>query len=75
MTAYYVVDDEAWERVINRRHAVIPSLAEITADGIALLGESSDRAARVASAREMLQWFADLIANASPVRRPKPSRR
>jgi DNA-binding transcriptional regulator GbsR (MarR family) len=74
-TAYYVVDDDAWERVIKRRHAVILSLAEITADGIALLGESSERAARVTSANEMLEWFADLIANASPVPSPKRSRR
>ncbi len=74
-TADFVVDDDAWERVIKRRAAMFTSLAEITADGIELLGQSSKRAARVEAANEVLEWFAKLIASASPVPSPRPRRK
>ena len=37
-TAYYVVDDEAWEHAIRRRVDQMMSFAEITADAIEMLG-------------------------------------
>jgi DNA-binding MarR family transcriptional regulator len=74
-TAYYVVDEDAWEQLVRRRNAALASLAEITADGIELLGCSGERASRVRSAHEVLTWFADLLANASPIPRSERSRR
>ena len=38
-TAYYVIDEDAWEQVVTRRNAALAAFVEITADGIDLLGE------------------------------------
>lgn len=73
-TAFYVVDEDAWEQVVKRRNAALASFVEITADGIELLRESGDRAARLRSAHEVLEWFADIFAGASPIPRTKRGR-
>ena len=74
-TAYYVIDEDAWEQVVTRRNAALAAFVEITADGIDLLGDDGERANRVRSAHEVLEWFADVFASAVPVPRTQRSRR
>jgi DNA-binding MarR family transcriptional regulator len=65
-TAYYVLDDNAWERVIRRRADGIASFREITRDGIELLGSTVERAGRVRAAHDAFEWFAAVLASAPP---------
>jgi DNA-binding transcriptional regulator GbsR (MarR family) len=66
-TAYYVLDDDAWERVIRRRTDAMAAFVAITADGLELLGGDPQRSRRVEAANEMFRWFVELFANASPI--------
>jgi DNA-binding transcriptional regulator GbsR (MarR family) len=70
-TAYYVLDDDAWERVIRRRTDAMAAFVGITEDALDLLGRDPQRSARVEAAHEMFKWFADLFATASPIPRRK----
>src|SRR6516225_10258601 len=45
-TAYYRIDDDMWQKVIQRRIASMISFGELARDGIDLLGADSPRAAR-----------------------------
>ena len=74
-TAYYVVDEDAWEQVVRRRNAVLTAFAEIMADGVDLLGEGNERSARVRAAHEVFEWFAEVIASAAPIPRTKRGRK
>jgi DNA-binding transcriptional regulator GbsR (MarR family) len=66
-TAYYVLDDDAWKRVIRRRTDAMAAFVAITADGLELLGDDPQRSRRVEAAHEMFGWFVELFANASPI--------
>jgi DNA-binding MarR family transcriptional regulator len=66
-TAYYLIDDDAWERVIRRRMEGMASFREIAQDAIELLGGDGDRARRVRVARAVFQWFVEVLAAAAPV--------
>jgi DNA-binding transcriptional ArsR family regulator len=74
-TAYYVLDDDAWERVIRRRADGMVSFREIARDGIELLGGSIERAGRVRAAHDVFEWFARVLASAPPVPRTRSGRR
>ncbi len=70
-TAYYRIDDEAWERLVRQRIASLASFHEITDAGMRLVGPDSDRAARIRAAHETFDWMARVFADAPPM----PSRR
>ena len=63
-TAYYRVDDDAWEKVVRRKFASLASFREITRDGMNLVGTDSTRAARLRAAHEIYEWLEELLANA-----------
>ena len=46
-TVYYRVDEDAWEKVVRRQVASLTSFGEIMQDGVALVGASEARGARV----------------------------
>src|SRR5215470_6848618 len=56
-TAYYRIDDDMWQKVIQRRIASMMSFSEIARDGIDLLGTDSPRAARIRAAHDFFEWL------------------
>jgi MarR family len=66
-TAYYRMDDDAWERVVRRQVASLTSLRDITRDGLAVLGEQPDRAARIQRAHDVFAWMAAAFDAAPPI--------
>jgi DNA-binding transcriptional regulator GbsR (MarR family) len=68
-TAYYVIDDDAWERLVNRRFEAAATFERVTRDGIELLGGATRRAGRVRAAHDVFAWFIALARDAPPVSR------
>jgi predicted transcriptional regulator len=62
-TAYYRIDNDMWQKVIQRRIASMMSFGEITRDGVALLGADRPRAARIRAAHHFFEWMARLLAS------------
>src|SRR5215467_6937670 len=62
-TAFYRIDNDMWQKVIQRRIASMMSFGEITRDGVALLGADRPRAARIRAAHEYFEWMARLLAS------------
>ena len=62
-TAYYRIDNDMWQKVIQRRIASMMSFGEITRDGVALLGADRPRAARIRAAHDFFEWMARLLAS------------
>jgi DNA-binding transcriptional regulator GbsR (MarR family) len=71
-TAYYWVEDDAWQKVIQHRFAGMAAFEDIAADGLELVGRTSPQAARMKSAQEAFAWMAGLVA-AGPT--PPPTKR
>jgi DNA-binding transcriptional ArsR family regulator len=63
-TAYYRVDDDAWETVIRRRVASLAAIDRLAEDGMRLVGSGSPRAARLKATHEVFAWFEALLADA-----------
>lgn len=72
-TAFYQMDDDAWETVLRRRIAAMASFREITRQGLAMLGVDAPRAARIRSADEVYEWAEKVFAAAPPA--PSASRK
>ena len=72
-TAYYRIDDDAWETVIRRRMASIADIEGLTEAGVRLIGPASARAGRLRATHEIFAWFGALLAE-TPSPRP-PERR
>jgi hypothetical protein len=70
-TAYYRIDDDAWETVIRSRVESMMAFGKIAEDGISLLGSASARATRIRAAREFFAWAAERLADAPASRRPR----
>ncbi len=65
-TIYYRIDDDAWEKMLRRRIASMASFRAITKDGLALLGNDTQRAARIRAADEVYAWAEGIFAAAPP---------
>lgn len=65
-TAYFRVDDDAWQRVVRRQIAALTSFHEITGDGLALVGPDSERGARIREAHDVFDWMKTVFDNAPP---------
>jgi DNA-binding MarR family transcriptional regulator len=63
-TAYYRIDDAAWEAMFRRRVASLAAVEPLTDEGARLLGAGSPRAARLRAMQEVFAWFEALIADA-----------
>ncbi|HWD06413.1 MAG TPA: MarR family transcriptional regulator [Amycolatopsis sp.] len=64
--AIYRVDDDAWQRVIRRRVAMLGSFRDITREGIELLERDGGRASRVRSADAAFAWLAEAVRETGP---------
>jgi DNA-binding IclR family transcriptional regulator len=74
-TAYYRVEDGAWEKLVRRQIASLASFCEITSAGMDLVGPDSTRAARIREAHQTMDWMAQVFANAPPLPSSKRSSR
>jgi DNA-binding transcriptional ArsR family regulator len=63
-TAYYRIDDDAWEKVIRQRVESMMAFGKIAEEGIDLLGSANPRAGRIRAARVFFQWAAERLADA-----------
>jgi DNA-binding transcriptional regulator GbsR (MarR family) len=66
-TAYYILEDDAWEALVRGRLRSADEFQEITRDGIKMLGPGAERARRVQVAHDVYQWLIDLVAEAPPI--------
>lgn len=72
-TAYYRIEDQAWERLVRQRIAGLAQFCEITSAGMALVGPGSPRANRIRAAHETFDWMARAFADAPPMPRRRPA--
>lgn len=75
-TAYYHVQEDAWEKVVRRQIDSLASFCKITSAGMNLIGPDNDRAARIREAHQTFDWMAQVFAAAPPMpsgKRPSPS--
>jgi len=61
-TAYYRIDDDAWEKVIRQRVESMMAFGKIADEGIDLVGRAGARATRIRAARTFFQWAAERLA-------------
>ena len=62
-TTYYRIDNDMWQKVIQRRIVSMMSFGEIARDGVALLGRHSLRTERIRAAHDFFEWMAKLLAS------------
>lgn len=63
-TVYYRVDDDAWEKVVQRQIASLASFGVIMRDGLTVVGRSSRRGARIRAAHDVFRWLDKVFAEA-----------
>jgi DNA-binding MarR family transcriptional regulator len=62
-TVFYRVDDDAWEKVVQRQIASLAALGDILRDGMPLAGSSP----RIAAAGEVFRWMRQIFDHAPPL--------
>lgn len=70
-TAYYRMEDDAWEKLVQRQIASLAAFCDITQAGMGLVGAGTNRATRIRAAHQTMEWMAEVFANAPPM----PSRK
>ncbi|GAA3012422.1 transcriptional regulator [Streptosporangium longisporum] len=65
-TAYYRVEEGAWERVVRRQIATLTAFREVAGDGMDLIGPDGARAARIREAHHIFDWMAKVFDDAPP---------
>jgi DNA-binding MarR family transcriptional regulator len=63
-TAYYRIDDGAWETLIRRRVASVTAIERLAEAGVRLVGDAGAHAARLRATQDVFAWFEALIADA-----------
>lgn len=66
-TVFYRVDDNAWEKVVQRQIASLTSLGEILQDGTRLAGSPPERSSRIAAATDVFRWMRQVFDDAPPL--------
>lgn len=66
-TVYYRVDDDAWEKVVQRQISSLAALGAILRDGVPLAGPAPAGGGRIAAATEVFRWMRDVFDNAPPL--------
>ncbi|MGW4713525.1 GbsR/MarR family transcriptional regulator [Nocardia sp. NPDC004260] len=62
-TAYYRIEDDAWEKVIHRKIAGLGAFGDIAEDGLALVGGADPALTeRIRAAQQALTWLRDIAA-------------
>jgi DNA-binding transcriptional regulator GbsR (MarR family) len=66
--SYYRIEDDAWQKVIQRKLESLSAFGEIAGEGLDLAGGQGDRAERIKAAHDSMTWLQDLAAR-HPLRR------
>lgn len=66
-TTLFRIEDHAWEQVVQHQIAAVAGFRRIATDGLALVGEGGDRAARIRDAADTFEWMATVFASAPPL--------
>ncbi|MGF6882832.1 DNA-binding MarR family transcriptional regulator [Nocardia sp. GAS34] len=62
-TAYYRIEDDAWQKVIQRKIAGLGAFGDIADDGLALVDAGNRvQTERIRAAQQALTWLRDLSA-------------
>lgn len=69
-TAYYRIDDDAWEAALRRRIEGMAEFENIAAQGLALVGAESPRASRLRAAYDVYRWIGKLLGNPAEGQQP-----
>lgn len=67
-TAYHRIEDDAWQKVIQRKLESLSAFGEIAGEGLDIAGGEGHRAERIQAAHDSLTWLQDLAAR-HPLRR------
>ncbi|MEV0353034.1 transcriptional regulator [Nonomuraea sp. NPDC050680] len=67
-TAYYRIEDDAWQKVIQRKLESLSAFGEIADEGLDIAGGEGPRAERIKAAHDSLTWLQNLAAR-HPLRR------
>ena len=62
-TAYYRIDDDAWEAALRRRIEGMVKFEDIAARGLQLVGPNTSRASRLRAAYTVYRWIGEIFAN------------
>lgn len=66
--SYYRIEDDAWQKVIQRKLESLSAFGEIADEGIEIAGGERHRTERIKAAHESLTWLQNLAAR-HPLRR------
>ncbi|GAA4368395.1 siderophore transport transcriptional regulator MmpR5 [Actinomadura verrucosospora] len=66
--SYYRIEDDAWQKVIQRKLESLSAFGEIADEGIDIAGGERHRTERIKAAHESLTWLQNLAAR-HPLRR------
>ncbi|MFF0865931.1 GbsR/MarR family transcriptional regulator [Nonomuraea sp. NPDC050227] len=67
-TSYYRIEDDAWQKVIQRKLDSLSAFGEIADEGLDLAGGEGRRTERIKAAHDSLTWLQNLAAH-HPLRR------
>lgn len=65
-TTYYRIEDDAWQKVIQRKLDSLGAFGEIADEGLELAGGSGPHAERIRAAQQALTWLRDIAARNPP---------
>jgi hypothetical protein len=60
----YLLDDDAWMRVLRRRVGALVPFRDLAQDGVQLIGPADPRSNRMRAARDSLDWLDAVIIDA-----------
>ena len=72
-TAYYRIDDDAWEAALRRRIEGMVKFEDIAAQGLQLVGPDTLRASRLHAAYNVYRWIGEIFANPAAGQSPMSS--
>ncbi|MFI7233154.1 GbsR/MarR family transcriptional regulator [Nonomuraea angiospora] len=61
-TGYYRIEDDAWQKVIQRKLESLSAFGEIADEGLDIAGGEGHRAERIKAAHDSMAWLQDLAA-------------
>jgi DNA-binding MarR family transcriptional regulator len=64
-TAYFRMQDDAWEQVTRRRLAGLAAFRPLAQEGLALVGPQSERGRRIRAASDILEWTLRVFGKAA----------
>ncbi|GAA4205838.1 GbsR/MarR family transcriptional regulator [Actinocatenispora rupis] len=65
-TTYYRIEDDAWQKVVQRKLDSLGAFGAIAEAGVALAGGTAANADRIRSAQRALTWLRDVAAAHPP---------